>query len=84
MHNDRTYAIINITDLASIDFSEIGETSELTIREKLDDIQFVIKWEMGEQPSFITDGSVVPIETYDHHDALELMHSIAWQEPIPM
>ena len=23
MHNDRTYAIINITDLASIDFSEI-------------------------------------------------------------
>ena len=84
MHNDRTYAIINITDLTLIDFSEIGETSESTTRKSLDDTQFVIKWEMGEQPSFITDGSVVPIETYDHHDALELMHSIAWQEQIPI
>ena len=38
-----TYAIINIADLANIDFSQIGETDENTIRKSLDDLQFVIK-----------------------------------------
>ena len=82
MHNNKTYAIINIADLALIDFSQIDETSESTIRKSLDNTQFVIKWENGYTPTFIIDGSVVPVETYDHHDVLELMHSIAWQEPI--
>ena len=83
MHNNKTYAIINITDLSLIDFSQIDETSEDTIRKSLDNSQFVIKWENGNIPSFISDSSVIPVGKYDHHSALELMHSIVWQEPLP-
>ena len=34
-----TYAIINIADLGNIDFSQVGETDENTIRKSLDETQ---------------------------------------------
>jgi hypothetical protein len=82
MHNTRTYAVINLIDISLIDFSQIGETSASTIRKSLDDTQFVIKWQDGYTPTFITDGSVVPVGTYNHHAILELMATPAWSEPI--
>ena len=83
MHNTRTYAVINLTDVGLIDFAQVGESSASTIRKSLDDTQFVIKWEDGYTPTFITDSSVVPVGTYDHHGILELMATAAWSEPIP-
>lgn len=82
MHNTRTYAVINLTDVGLIDFSQVGETSPSTIRKSLDDTQFVIKWQEGYIPTFITDSSVVPVGTYDHHAILELMATSAWSSPI--
>ena len=81
-HNTKTYAVINLTDVGLIDFSQIGESSVSTIRKSLDDTQFVIKWEEGYIPTFITDGTVVPVSEYDHHLILELMATSAWSEPI--
>ena len=83
MHNTRTYAVINLTDVGLIDFSQVGESSASTIRKSLDDTQFVIKWEDGYTPTFITDSSVVPVATYDHHAILVLMATPEWSEPIP-
>jgi len=83
MHNTRTYAVINLTDVGLIDFSQVGQSSASTIRKSLDDTQFVIKWEDGYTPTFITDGSVVPVGTYDHHAILELMATPEWSEEIP-
>jgi hypothetical protein len=80
--NDRRYAVINITDLELIDFSQIEQTSIETIRKSLDDTQFVIKWQDGYTPTFITDASVVPVGTYDHHAILELMSTPEWSEDI--
>ena len=76
-----TYAIINIADLSSIDFSQIGETSQNTIRKSLDESQFVIKY--NTEPSFISDGTVTPLQTLTHLEALDLMATDAWTEPEP-
>ena len=81
-HNTRTYAVINLTDVGLIDFSQIGESSVSTIRKSLDNTQFVIKWEEGYIPTFISDGTVVPVAEYDHHAILELMQTAEWSEPI--
>ena len=78
----RTYAVINITDLELIDFSQIEETSRDTIRKSLDNTQFVIKWQNGYEPTFISDGTVIPVGTYDHHAILQLMATDKWSEPI--
>ena len=77
-----TYAIINIADLANIDFLQIGETDQNTIRKSLDDSQFVIKW--NTEPTFIADGTVSPLQTLTHEQALTLMASAEWSEPIPV
>jgi len=77
-----TYAIVSITDLANIDFAQIGETDETTIRKSLDDLQFVIKY--NTEPSFITDGTVTPLQTLTHAEALTLMASAEWSEPLPV
>ena len=77
-----TYAIVSITDLANIDFAQIGETDETTIRKSLDDLQFIIKY--NTEPTFITDGTVTPLQTLTHEQALTLMASSEWSEPIPV
>ena len=77
-----TYAIINIADLSNIDFAQVGETDQDTIRKSLDDTQFVLKW--NTEPSFITDGTVVPVEELTHANALILMATAEWSEPIPV
>ena len=82
MHNNKTYAVINLTDISLIDFSQVAQSSASTIRKSLDDTQFVIKWENGYTPTFITDSSVIPVGTYDHHAILELMATAEWSEPI--
>ena len=75
------YAIINEGYLGEIDFSQICETSENTLRYKVDGSQFVIKWENGQLPSFIEDGSVKPFVTMNHEQTLELMTTSAWSPP---
>jgi hypothetical protein len=77
-----TYAIINISDLENVDFSQVGETNETTIRKSLDETQFVLKWDI--EPTFITDGSIVPVQTLTHEEALTLMATAEWSEPIPV
>ena len=82
MHNTKTYAAINLSDLDLIDFSQISETSKDSIRKSLDNTEFVIKWQEGYVPTFIMDGTVIPVGTYDLHAILELMATDKWSAPI--
>jgi len=77
-----TYAIIQAIDLTNIDFDQIGETSADTLRYNLANTEFVIKW--NTTPTFITDGSVVPVSELTHEEALALMATAEWSEPIPV
>jgi len=81
--NTRTYAVINLTDVSLIDFSQVGQTSAGTVRRNLAETQFVIKWEQGHTPTFIMDGSVVPVSQLTHSECLELMATPEWSEEIP-
>jgi hypothetical protein len=76
-----TYNTIAVADLNSIDFTQVEETSTETIRKSIDETQFVIKWET--QPSFITDGTVVPLGSYTHEQCVELMGTNFWSTPEP-
>jgi hypothetical protein len=78
----RTYAVIDITDLELIDFSQIEETSSITIRKSIDNTQFVIKWQDGHEPTFISDGTVIPVGIYTHSECLQLMDTDKWSQPI--
>jgi hypothetical protein len=77
-----TYATISITDLGLIDFSQIHETSAETIRKSLDETEFIIKYDAV--PTFISDGSVEILKAMNHEEALQLMASEEWSEPLPV
>ncbi len=81
MENNRTYTILNIADLVNVDFSQVGETNENTIRKSIDKTQFVIKY--NTTPTFISDGSVIPIQVLNHTEVLDLMNTSKWSEDIP-
>lgn len=76
--NHNTYANIEISDLDLINFSEILETSTETIRKNIAETEFIIKWIT--EPTFIIDGTVVPLSEMSHTECVALMSTSAWSE----
>lgn len=75
-----TYAIVAIEAANAVDYSQVGETSIDTIRINLAFTEFVLKW--NTTPTFIADGTIVPLQILTHAEAIELMQTADWQEPI--
>lgn len=69
------YCVIDINDLSNIDFSEVFETSEDTIKKSLDGTMFIIKFDTT--PSFIPV-PVTPLQTLTHAECLELVATPEW------
>ena len=82
MAHAKIYATINLSDIGLVDFKQIIQTSELTIRKNIAETEFVIKWEEGSIPTFITDGTIIPLQTLSHSEVLTLMSTVEWTEPI--
>jgi hypothetical protein len=80
--NKKTYAIIKLADIGLIDFSQVAQSSASTVRKSLDNTQFVIKWQDGYEPTFITDKKVRPSQVLSHSECLELMATEKWSEEV--
>jgi|TARA_R100000278_G_scaffold118600_1_gene99321 hypothetical protein len=76
-----TYNVINLTDTNAILFSQVNQSSAQTMRRNLANTQGLLSWQV--EPSFITDGSLVPVSTLDHQQALDLMSTPEWSDPNP-
>jgi len=66
------YVIYDMANVASIDFSEIEETNQDTLRISLDEKQTVLKF-IGKTPSFL-----VGLQQYNHKEILAIMKSAEW------
>jgi len=73
----RTYVIIEAGDVASVDFSQVLETSADTLRYNDDDSKTFVKYE-GSQPSFL-DGKT----TYTHAEILTELAKEEWVGELP-
>ena len=77
-----TYIVIDIdTQTRLIDFSQINTTSSQTMRRNLANTEAMLSYQVT--PSFITNGTVVPLQTLDHEQALALLATSAWTAPDP-
>ena len=83
-HLPNVYAIISTTDIDNVDFTQVPEKNNEYLRYSLDGTEFVIKWFDEHEPTFITDGTVVPVQTLTHAEALTLMATAEWSEEIPV
>jgi len=51
-YENRKYVIINASEVGTVDFSQVNETSADTLRYSLDDSQTFVKFD-GDTPSFL-------------------------------
>ena len=84
MHNkmhfeNRHYVVFDLSEVDTIDFSEVMETSSDTLRKNLANTQSFVKYE-GDQPP-----SVVALTTrsqeYSHEEILTLLAGTDWTDP---
>ena len=71
-----TYCIIESGDVASVDFDQVFETSENTLRYNNEGSQTFVKYE-GNKPKFLYGK-----ETYTHSQILEILAGEDWTEPM--
>jgi hypothetical protein len=68
----KTYCIINSTDVSSVDFDQVFETSENTLRYNIEETQTFVKYE-GSKPRFLYGK-----DTYTHSQILEILAGEDW------
>jgi len=70
---DRKYVIITASEVSSVDFSKVLETSANTLRYNNDNSKTLVKYK-GDQPSFL-DGKT----EYTHDEILIELAKESWQ-----
>lgn len=76
-----TYSTISLDDTAKVDFSQVNQSSAQTMRRNLANTEGLISYSVT--PSYVTSGVLVPLQTMTHAEALALMATSAWSEPMP-
>tara|TARA_R110002012_G_scaffold99649_1_gene237702 strand:+ start:1507 stop:1770 length:264 start_codon:yes stop_codon:yes gene_type:complete len=78
-YSNRTYAFIETSDIGSVDFSQVMETSATTVRKSIDETQFILKWSTLNWPSFIApSGSITPTWKGSHTECINLLTGSFW------
>ena len=73
----KKYVIIDATDVPSIDFSQVMETSASTLRYSVDGSQTFVKFE-GATPDFLAGKT-----QYSHSEMLTILAGPEWTDPNP-
>ncbi len=71
-YENRKYVIIDASEVSSVDFSKVVETSADTLRYSLGDSQTLVKFE-GDTPSFL-EGET----QYTHSEILNILRGPEW------
>ena len=76
-YHNRKYVIIDASEVSSVNFSEVMETSADTLRYSVDGTQTLVKF-VGDTPSFL-DGKT----QYTHSEILNILNGSEWTPPGP-
>jgi len=76
---NRHYVVFDLTEVDTIDFSEVMETSADTLRKNLANTQSFVKYE-GDQPPSVT-ALTTKSQEYSHEEILALLAGTDWTDP---
>jgi hypothetical protein len=80
LYEHRSYMIFNVSELDSIDFDVVLETSAETVRKSIDETKTFVKWEHD------TPECVANLTTkqgpYNHTEILSILSSEEWTAPM--
>ena len=75
-YENRKYVIINASEVGTVDFSQVLETSTSTLRYSNDDSQTFVKFE-GNTPSFLSGKT-----QYNYSEILTILNGEDWTEDL--
>lgn len=76
-YQNREYMIFNVSELDTIDFSQVLETSIDTIRKSVDETKTFVKWEGDIIPSSV-DALVTKEGPYNYDEILSILSTTEW------
>ena len=80
--NNRSYIVIDLSDTDKVLFSQVNQSSAQSMRRNLANTQGLLSYSVT--PSFVTDGSLPIVgSVMNQTEALELLATDAWSEPMP-
>ena len=78
---NRKYVIFDVSELDSIDFNQVFETSKDTVRKSLDGLLTFVKYE-GSMPSSVS-ALTTKTQEYTHSEILTILDGPNWTDPNP-
>ena len=75
-YENRKWVIINASEVGTIDFSQVNETSASTLRYSLDNSKTFVKFD-GDTPSFLNGKT-----QYNHSQILTILNGEDWAEEL--
>ena len=76
MFENRRYMIFNVSEIDTIDFNQVLETSADTVRKSVDETLTFVKWE-GNTPSSVSDLTTTQ-GPYTHSEILSVLSTETW------
>ena len=78
---DRRFVIFNVSELGTIDFNQVFETSIDTVRKSVDETQTFVKYDMP-QPSSVA-ALTTKSQEYTYDEFLTILAGPEWTDPNP-
>lgn len=82
-YSNRHFMIFDVTELPTINFNEVSETSIDTVRKSIDGTKTFVKWDGEAIPT-----SVAALETqegpYTYEEMIEILTTEEWNAPDPV
>ena len=81
MYNTRQFAIFSTSELGQINFNEVLETSEDTVRKSVSGDKTFVKWDGEEIPASVQ--ALTTVEGYyTYEEILEILSGPEWSGPM--
>ena len=80
LYEHRSYMIFNVSELDSIHFDHVLETSAETVRKSVDGTKTFVKWE-NDMPECVANLTTKE-GPYNHSDILEILSTEEWTAPM--
>jgi len=81
MYENRNYMIFNVSELDTIDFEVVLETSAETVRKSVDETKTFVKWEGDTTPECVANLTTKE-GPYTHAEILAILSGEEWTAPM--
>jgi len=81
VYSNREFMIFNVSELSNINFNEVLETSEETVRKSVDETKTFVKWD-GDMPECVSTLTTKE-GPYTYEEILQILSTPEWSAPMP-